>query len=533
MEVHAWWSTHVDPASGRTYYYNSLTKQSTWKTPALTVKRPQRTVIRKIPLVGTWQLVQLSSGEILYYNESDNESYWTKPEKLTQEEEEYKLKMDAMEQDQVENDDDDDEFEAFEEFEPEPEPAEDKQETDANLEPPLKKQKTEAVPESLSNEEKEKNARVESFKELLRDKGTNRTSTWERIHPLIVSDPRFKLIPDAEERKWIFKAFIKHAAAQDNQQKLEQKKQMLATFKQRLEQLAPNFTATSTFEDFAKEHFPELATTQKNSWGIDYKKLFEDKIKKLFPDVQKQSQNVDDDDDVRVDSEREAELRRAEKRMKVEREQAMQRKALERQREKGAVQLFQTLLAEFVKDSSMNYRESMARMEDDERFKSLQLTERDRQDLFNKHRRQLSSLYHEKFMSLLHDNDEHIELLSRYEDLKDHLKRSDNARFESIPDDRERQRAFSNYTNMKREAAEQQFQSLLKDKDQHTAIFKGIINSDITRETDKEFFDEEMQKVHQMLKLDKRYQTLDAIPETRDFLVDRFVDELIRINKKS
>jgi hypothetical protein len=523
MDVHAWWSEHEAPDSGKKYYYNSLLRQSTWKKPAITVKRPQRTVIRKIPLVGSWQLVQLSSGETFYYNAEKDLSFWSKPEQLTQEEEDYKKKMETLDQ-QMEDEDED-----FEIFLPEEEDVAGEEEND-ELQPPQKKQKIDHQTEESINADKERNERVEIFKQLLRDIGTNRFSTWDRILPLIVVDPRFKSISDPDERKWIFEAVVKQAAIQDNRQKIEMKRQMLDAFKQRLNQIT--LTEDTTFESFVSNHFPELSSVSQSShkltWGVDYRKLFNDKMKKLFPQTQKQKIK---NEDVIVDSEREAELRREEKRMRVEREQQMQKKALERQRQHAAAQIFLTLLAEFVKNSNANYRDSMIRMEDDERFKNLQIPERDRQDLFHKHITQLRESLRGKFSSLLRDNDEYIGLFSQYESLRDQLKRSDNERFESIHDDRERRRAVDDYVKQKRTTAEVQFQNLLKDKDQHTAIFKGIVNAGITRQNDKELFGEEMDKIRQMLQLDKRYQLFDELPERRDILIDRFVDELIDKNK--
>uniref|UniRef100_A0A670YIM9 Pre-mRNA-processing factor 40 homolog A n=1 Tax=Pseudonaja textilis TaxID=8673 RepID=A0A670YIM9_PSETE len=76
------WSEHKSP-DGRTYYYNTETKQSTWEKPD-DLKTPAEQLLSKCP----WKEYKSDSGKPYYYNSQTKESRWAKPKELEDLEEE-------------------------------------------------------------------------------------------------------------------------------------------------------------------------------------------------------------------------------------------------------------------------------------------------------------------------------------------------------------------------------------------------------------------------------------------------------------
>uniref|UniRef100_A0A670YCF6 Pre-mRNA-processing factor 40 homolog A n=1 Tax=Pseudonaja textilis TaxID=8673 RepID=A0A670YCF6_PSETE len=70
------WSEHKSP-DGRTYYYNTETKQSTWEKPD-DLKTPAEQLLSKCP----WKEYKSDSGKPYYYNSQTKESRWAKPKEL-------------------------------------------------------------------------------------------------------------------------------------------------------------------------------------------------------------------------------------------------------------------------------------------------------------------------------------------------------------------------------------------------------------------------------------------------------------------
>jgi len=66
------WTTHTDP-NGRKYYYNTITKQSSWEKPD-ELKTPLEKALSKCP----WK-EYTSNGKKYYYNEETKVSSWEMP----------------------------------------------------------------------------------------------------------------------------------------------------------------------------------------------------------------------------------------------------------------------------------------------------------------------------------------------------------------------------------------------------------------------------------------------------------------------
>ena len=72
------WSVQQAP-DGRTYYYNSVTKQSAWEQPLCMNSAPEW-LLPQCP----WKECTSDTGKVYYYNTTTKESVWSRPPEMTQ-----------------------------------------------------------------------------------------------------------------------------------------------------------------------------------------------------------------------------------------------------------------------------------------------------------------------------------------------------------------------------------------------------------------------------------------------------------------
>lgn len=70
------WTEHISP-DGRIYYYNILTKESTWEKP-----NELKTLAEKILSECPWKEFKSEQGKVYYYNTVTQSSVWSKPPEL-------------------------------------------------------------------------------------------------------------------------------------------------------------------------------------------------------------------------------------------------------------------------------------------------------------------------------------------------------------------------------------------------------------------------------------------------------------------
>ncbi|XP_073276275.1 pre-mRNA-processing protein 40C isoform X2 [Primulina huaijiensis] len=81
-----------------------------------------------------------------------------------------------------------------------------------------------------------KEERVLQFKEMLKERGVAPFSKWEKELPKIVFDPRFKAIPSHSARRTIFDHYVRTRAEEERKEKRAAQKAALDGFKQLLEE---------------------------------------------------------------------------------------------------------------------------------------------------------------------------------------------------------------------------------------------------------------------------------------------------------
>ncbi|XP_004925558.1 pre-mRNA-processing factor 40 homolog A isoform X3 [Bombyx mori] len=206
------WSEHKAP-DGRTYYYNSVTKQSLWEKPD-----DLKTSAEKLLSACVWKEYTTNTGRLYYHNIETKESSWVVPKEL----QEIKDKIAAEEAAQR----------IVMEVTPSEVPLPAEPAGSSALDEAMAKTLAaidtslatsipvpdEIEPEdtvSINNETqeqpemlyKDKKEAIEAFKELLKDKNIPSNATWEQCVKVISKDPRYVTFKKLNEKKQAFNAY--------------------------------------------------------------------------------------------------------------------------------------------------------------------------------------------------------------------------------------------------------------------------------------------------------------------------------------
>ncbi|KAK2586266.1 hypothetical protein KPH14_001522 [Odynerus spinipes] len=261
------WTEHKAP-DGRTYYYNSVTKQSLWEKPD-DLKTPSELLLSQCP----WKEYKSENGKVYYHNVTTKESRWTIPTEL----EELKTRIAAEEAAAVAaavvaSATNTIVPVAIQHLSPNistlsqtstPEPGGKsaiEQAMAATLAainiptPPTKPDDDSNSTKGSANgsrtstpepkmQFKDKKEAIEAFKELLKERDVPSNATWEQAVKLIQNDPRYPQMKKLNERKQAFNAY----KTQKLKEEREQERLRLKKAKEDLEQfLLENDRMTST-----------------------------------------------------------------------------------------------------------------------------------------------------------------------------------------------------------------------------------------------------------------------------------------------
>ncbi|RZB40825.1 pre-mRNA-processing factor 40 -like A, partial [Asbolus verrucosus] len=252
------WTEHKAP-DGRTYYYNSITKQSSWQKPDQ-LKTASELLLSQCP----WKEYVADNGKIYYHNVNTKESRWIIPPEL----EEIKKKITAEDNKGVSASATPTEVSspaqlsvgpiASNSNSPNvasvaspggksalessmaatlaaislPNPSS-KTEEEANIvpaEPPKEPPKPAPEPVKVFKDKKEA---MEAFKELLKSKNVPSNSTWEQCVKIISSDSRYETFKKLNEKKQVFNAYKTQKQKdekEENRLKAKKSKEQLEEF---------------------------------------------------------------------------------------------------------------------------------------------------------------------------------------------------------------------------------------------------------------------------------------------------------------
>uniref|UniRef100_A0A671R015 Pre-mRNA-processing factor 40 homolog A-like n=1 Tax=Sinocyclocheilus anshuiensis TaxID=1608454 RepID=A0A671R015_9TELE len=255
------WTEHKS-LDGKTYYYNTDTKQSTWEKPD-ELKSPAEQMLSKCP----WKEYKSDTGKPYYYNSQTKESRWTKPKEL----EDLEAMIKAEENGTVDV------------VAPGTSPALTSQsessvtvaevaETEATMATVATEEQPSHVPapvaevssdvtvnsteetpsvetqpsNDVSKEERPelvkkvykwntKEEAKQAFKELLKEKGVSSNASWEQAMKLIINDPRYSALPKLSEKKQAFNAYKVQTEKEEKEEARIKYKESKETFQRFLE----------------------------------------------------------------------------------------------------------------------------------------------------------------------------------------------------------------------------------------------------------------------------------------------------------
>uniref|UniRef100_A0A3P8VTI4 Pre-mRNA-processing factor 40 homolog A n=1 Tax=Cynoglossus semilaevis TaxID=244447 RepID=A0A3P8VTI4_CYNSE len=243
------WTEHKS-LDGKTYYYNTETKQSTWEKPD-DLKSPVEQMLSKCP----WKEYKSDTGKPYYYNSQTKESRWTKPKELEDLEgttaEPLAPAVTTAPAVQAEAT-----VTVAPVTETEPAkavPEEQPAQTAAQPTPEVKTADV-AVASSESPVAPEvakashwpeiqkkiykwntKEEAKQAFKELLKEKGVSSNSSWEQAMKMIINDPRYSALPKLSEKKQAFNAYKVQTEKEEKEEARIKYKESKETFQRFLE----------------------------------------------------------------------------------------------------------------------------------------------------------------------------------------------------------------------------------------------------------------------------------------------------------
>ncbi|XP_073701361.1 pre-mRNA-processing factor 40 homolog A isoform X2 [Garra rufa] len=255
------WTEHKS-LDGKTYYYNTESKQSTWEKPD-ELKSPAEQMLSKCP----WKEYKSDTGKPYYYNSQTKESRWTKPKEL----EDLEAMIKAEENGTADV------------VAPGTAPALTSQsessvtvapvaETEATMATGTTEEQPSHVPaqvaevssdvtvnsteetpsvetqpsNDVSKEERPelvkkvykwntKEEAKQAFKELLKEKGVSSNASWEQAMKLIINDPRYSALPKLSEKKQAFNAYKVQTEKEEKEEARIKYKESKETFQRFLE----------------------------------------------------------------------------------------------------------------------------------------------------------------------------------------------------------------------------------------------------------------------------------------------------------
>lgn len=241
------WGEYKAP-DGRTYYYNSVSKKSSWEKPD-----ELKSVTEKLLSQCPWKEYKSDSGKVYYHNSQTKESCWTKPKELEELEEKIRAQetkgedsAPAIPLPSTQGSAPSSAIQAAMEatlasisLPPPPSAAAaTKPEAPTSAPPAVAAPKAAAAKESESSESEEeapppkkeyhfrnKKEAIEAFKALLKEKDVPSTSSWESAMKLIINDGRYGALRHLNEKKQAFNEYKTQKAKEEKEEQRIRAKQ--------------------------------------------------------------------------------------------------------------------------------------------------------------------------------------------------------------------------------------------------------------------------------------------------------------------
>uniref|UniRef100_A0A670IK27 Pre-mRNA-processing factor 40 homolog A n=1 Tax=Podarcis muralis TaxID=64176 RepID=A0A670IK27_PODMU len=256
------WSEHKSP-DGRTYYYNTETKQSTWEKPD-DLKTPAEQMLSKCP----WKEYKSDSGKPYYYNSQTKESRWAKPKELEDLEGKFcgtffpvliytvasapETEVTAIADEQVQPAAPVVQEQTAEVVTNSVEEAPKQESSDVAA----KKDEEDAQPVKKTYTWNTKEEAKQAFKELLKEKRVPSNASWEQAMKMIINDPRYSALAKLSEKKQAFNAYKVQTEKEEKEEARLKYKEAKESFQRFLEN-HEKMTSTTRYKK-AEQMFGEM-----------------------------------------------------------------------------------------------------------------------------------------------------------------------------------------------------------------------------------------------------------------------------------
>ncbi|KAM6070263.1 pre-mRNA-processing factor 40 homolog A isoform 2-T2 [Chlamydotis macqueenii] len=304
------WTEHKSP-DGRTYYYNTETKQSTWEKPD-DLKTPAEQLLSKCP----WKEYKSDSGKPYYYNSQTKESRWAKPKELEDLEAMIKAEENSTKPDEstpttaaaaeatnttttattaaetaaavtttttsaaaasdaesaaasVAEGESTGTAAAEEQGQATSAPAaqeqsgetaanaaDDSSKQEASADAASKKEDDDAQPVKKTYTWNTKEEAKQAFKELLKEKRVPSNASWEQAMKMIINDPRYSALAKLSEKKQAFNAYKVQTEKEEKEEARSKYKEAKESFQRFLEN-HEKMTSTTRYKK-AEQMFGEM-----------------------------------------------------------------------------------------------------------------------------------------------------------------------------------------------------------------------------------------------------------------------------------
>eukprot|EP00300_Choanocystis_sp_HF-7_P008935 c16176_g1_i3.p1 GENE.c16176_g1_i3~~c16176_g1_i3.p1 ORF type:complete len:739 (+),score=146.19 c16176_g1_i3:22-2238(+) len=515
------WQQFVSP-NGAPYYFNPITNQSSWTLPA--PKQPVAEELRPtkwVKLAETgWMRVYTNTGQYYYHNSTTKASIWKLPEELS-------YLKDIPDSSEISPPPPDSGSNGNNGNKP---PGEISTESETKLPEEDGKQNREGEGSDKESGEDDGTLsyaeRVEIFKEMLRDKGVQPFSKWDKYLPKLHFDSRFSIIPDMKQRKAVFEHFVKHYAEEQRMQKKLNKASQKQGFIELISNPMP--TPSDTY-DTLKRRFGEdsrwssVDTKLRKTWVEEVLapivKAHSQEIEKLrqsfrefldqlkFPPTATWDEVYDSlsDDDrylklgsaaalevfkiyqavnlegVAKERLREQELRKRrleEEDQQREREEENRKREADKQAEvekwastkdNAATKVYSVLLREYCPSRTMTFEETVELFKSDARYSALLVSIDLQRQMFQAHCEMLHETAKDAFKALIREKEKEIALTASWDEIPESIKSDE--RFGGC-DHSWAQTFFSELQEQRRKVVISEFKELLAELSKHSAPHK-------------------------------------------------------------
>uniref|UniRef100_A0AAY5ECD0 Pre-mRNA-processing factor 40 homolog A n=1 Tax=Electrophorus electricus TaxID=8005 RepID=A0AAY5ECD0_ELEEL len=276
------WTEHKS-LDGKTYYYNTETKQSTWEKPD-ELKTPAEQLLSKCP----WKEYKSDAGKPYYYNSQTKESRWTKPKELEDLEAMIKAEengtadvaapgtaptlaapADTPVAEAVVAEVDVAVTTSIAEEQPTQVPTQGA-EVITEQTPTVTEEVTSTETPASNDTSKEERPELvkkvykwntkeeakQAFKELLKEKGVSSNASWEQAMKMVINDPRYSALPKLSEKKQAFNAYKVQTEKEEKEEARIKYKESKETFQRFLEN-HDKMTSTTRYKK-AEQMFGDL-----------------------------------------------------------------------------------------------------------------------------------------------------------------------------------------------------------------------------------------------------------------------------------